>query len=163
MIYLPEIFWRHSWDVGYYSKITINFLYVCQSVTWLTFLLEGSSFGNLKDQGGQQDKPPAPVGRHHPPPPSTPATDHDLRSNLPNTSIKDTMLVEPTCQINYIYLSLTSKNNILAALSIYWYTPIHTLYTGKYVGCNLSSIMDIMLVALTCQMNAIYLPLTLLW
>ena len=44
----------------HYSKINVNFLYVGQSVTWLTSLLKGSSFGNLKDQGGLQDKPPAP-------------------------------------------------------------------------------------------------------
>ena len=60
--------------------------------------------------------------------------------------------------------NLKKKN--LAALSINWYIPIHTLYTGKYVSGNLyiplSSIMNIMLVELTCQINAIYPPLTLL-
>ena len=38
--YLPEIFWDISWMFAHYFKIITNFLFVCQSVSWLTSLLK---------------------------------------------------------------------------------------------------------------------------
>ena len=50
----------------------MNFLYVRQSVYWLTSLLKVPSFGNLKDQMGLQDKPPGPVGYNYSPTANSP-------------------------------------------------------------------------------------------
>ena len=55
-------FWKQSFDFVKLVWNFLNFLYVNQFVCWLTSLLKGPSFGNLKDQRGMQDKPPGPVG-----------------------------------------------------------------------------------------------------
>ena len=72
MIYLSDIFGNIPWILLDEFKHFLNFLYVHQSVCWLTSLLKGPSFGNLKDQRGLQDKPPGPVGYHYSPPATSP-------------------------------------------------------------------------------------------
>ena len=57
MIYISEIFWRHSWDVVHLFQIILNFMYVCWAVCMLTSLskldkgispvLDETSFFNL--------------------------------------------------------------------------------------------------------------------
>ena len=54
------------------SNFFLNFPCVLQSVCWLTSLLKGPSFGNLKDKWRLQDKPPGPVGYHYSPPATSP-------------------------------------------------------------------------------------------
>ena len=53
-------------------KIFLNFLFVCESVCWLTSFQKGPSLGSLKDQSGLQDKPSGPVGYHYSPPATSP-------------------------------------------------------------------------------------------
>ena len=53
-------------------QIFPNFQYVRQSVCWLTSLLKGQSFGNLKEKKGLQYKPPGPVGQHYSPSATSP-------------------------------------------------------------------------------------------
>jgi len=54
MRFLSEFFWRHSWGVWtLVTNIIIkiqgepNFLYVCQSVSWLTYLLKWGQYRNI--------------------------------------------------------------------------------------------------------------------
>ena len=45
---------------------------ISTAMRWLTSLLKGPSFVNLKDHRGLQDKPPGPVGYHYSPPATHP-------------------------------------------------------------------------------------------
>ena len=45
--YLSEIFWRHSWDVCTLVSNNSEFLYVCQSVCWLTLLLKFDKYRDI--------------------------------------------------------------------------------------------------------------------
>ena len=51
MRYLSEIFWRHSQDVSKLFPKIINFLYVRQSVSWLTSLLKLDKCRNISCSG----------------------------------------------------------------------------------------------------------------
>ena len=51
MKYHSENFLWHSWDVGTRFQILLNFLYVCQSVSWLTFLLKLDKCRDISGSG----------------------------------------------------------------------------------------------------------------
>ena len=51
MRYLSEIFWRHSWGVYTLVPNTYTFLYVCQSISWLTYLLKWGQYRNISCPG----------------------------------------------------------------------------------------------------------------
>ena len=49
MIYISEFVFRYSWDMG--TLINLNFLYVCQSVSWLTSLLKLDKYRDISSSG----------------------------------------------------------------------------------------------------------------
>ena len=51
MSYLSENFWRHSLDVGTLFPNNSEFLYVCQSVSWLTLLLKLDKYRDTSSSG----------------------------------------------------------------------------------------------------------------
>ena len=51
MRYLSKIFWRYSWDVLTLGPNIFNFLYVCQSVSWLTLLLKLDKYRDTSSSG----------------------------------------------------------------------------------------------------------------
>merc|ERR1712081_108394 len=51
MIYLSDIFWRHFYCFAGPFQIVLNFLYVCQSVSWLTSLLKLDKSRDISSSG----------------------------------------------------------------------------------------------------------------
>ena len=47
MRYISEFFWRHSWGVCTLVPNPYKFLYVCQSVSWLTYSLKWDQYRHI--------------------------------------------------------------------------------------------------------------------